>query len=450
MRATTDEMPGGRVNEEADSDEALIDRFQRAAFQYFLDHADPKTGLVPDTTRKDIPASIAVIGFALSSYPVGVERGWMNRTDAAALTLATLRFLTEAEHSRDEHASGYRGFFYHFLDMKTGRRTWNCELSMLDTAFLVAGGLAAAAYFDSEDEGETEIRTRAQALYDRVDWRWAMSNKNTIRHGWRPRSGFLRYGWDGYNEAAILYILALGSETHPIEAKAYEAWASTYRWERIYGRCQLYGGPLFLDQFSHAWIDFDGIRDSYMRMQDSDYFTNSRLATETHREYAKTNPYGFKGYCEDFWGLSATDGPGNFQRSVNGRKHRFWGYKARGAPHGPDDGTVAPWSYLASLPFAPEICLSALRHLVEHYPHAVKGDRTPSGINPTLANTRGFGPEGWVSDALYGLDQGIMVMMAENHRSGLLWKLMRGVAPIRRGLQVAGFAGGWLESKDAR
>ncbi|MBE7183034.1 MAG: hypothetical protein INR68_01340 [Methylobacterium mesophilicum] len=441
---------GGRAPEVKPGDDELVDRFQRAAFQYFLDHADPKTGLVPDTSREGVPASVAVVGFALSAYPVGVERGWMSRGDAASLTGAALRFLAEADQSRADGASGYRGFFYHFLDMKSGRRAWNCELSMLDTALLLAGALAAAAYFGGEDRSEREIRELAQLLYDRVDWRWAQSNKQTIRHGWRPRSGFLRYGWDGYNEAAILYVLALGSTTHPIDARAYEAWASTYRWERIYGRCTLYGGPLFLDQFSHAWIDFDGIRDRYMRARRSDYFLNSRRATEVHREYAKRNPGGFKGYGEDFWGLSATDGPGNFKCSVDGRKRRFWAYKARGAPHGPDDGTVAPWSYLASLPFSPEICLSALRHLVQTYPDAVKGDRMPSGINPTLAGTRGFGAEGWVSDALYGLDQGIMVMMAENYRSGLLWTLMRGVVPIRRGLEVAGFKGGWLEEPKPR
>lgn len=423
-------------------DEDLLDRFQAAAFGYFLETVNGENGLVPDTSRPGAPASIAVVGFALSAYVVGVERGWIEREKAAALTLAALRFFSGCEQGAGENASGHKGFFYHFLDMKTGRRVWRCELSVLDTALLLAGMLTAAAFFT--EEGEVEIPERVEALYRAVDWAWAHNGHATIRHGWRPKRGFIRYGWDGYNEAAILYILALASPTHPSPPASYEAWTSSYRWEQVYGQDLLTCGPLFIDQFSHAWIDFDGIRDAVMCERNTDYFENSRRATVAHREYGSRNPLGFKGYGPDFWGLSAGDGPGNFRLSVDGRRRSFFGYKARGAPHGPDDGTVTPWSWLGSMPFSPGICIAALRHLIAHYPFAIRDGRLPSGLNPTLAGRRGLGPEGWVSSGHYGLDQGIAVLMVENHRSELIWRLLRGSPVIREGLRKAGFDGGWL------
>ncbi|PZO81309.1 MAG: hypothetical protein DI629_04705 [Mesorhizobium amorphae] len=427
------------------SDDDLLDHFQRAAFGYFPETASRRNGLVPDTSRKGSAASIAVVGFALSSYPIGVERGWIGRDEAAHLTLLALRFFHRAPQGREEDAAGFKGFFYHFLDMRSGRRAMECELSMLDSALLYAGMLCAAQFFDGPADDECEIRALAAEIYDRVDWRWAQSDKVTIRHGWRPRSGFLRWGWDGYNEAAILYILALGSHTHPISRDSYDGWTSTYRWEEIYGKMVLYGGPLFLDQFSHAWIDFAGIRDAFMRERDFDYFENSVRATEIHREYARRNEAGWAGYCEDFWGMSAGDGPGNMTCKIDGQKRKFFGYKARGAPFGPDDGTVSPWSYLASMPFTPAPCIKALRHLLEHHPQSVRTGRLPSGINPTLAGRKGFEAHGWVSDGFFGLDQGIGAMMAENHRTGLIWRLMRRSPPIREGLLKAGFEGGWLD-----
>ena len=436
-----------RAEPAALSDDDLLDRYQRAAFDYFRENVNPENGLVADTSRPNSPASIAVVGFALSCYPVGVERGWVTRDSAARLTLATLRFFWTSPQGNGEDVTGHKGFYYHFLDMRTGLRVWRCELSMVDTALLVAGMLVASTYFSGDNEEEREIRELAEALYRRVDWRWAQGSTPTLRQGWKPKSGFLHYGWEGYNEATILYVLSMASPDRPSSDDSYSGWTATYQWENIYGYDVLYGGPLFMHQFSHAWIDFAGIRDAFMREKDSDYFENSRRATYLHRDYARRNPHDFSGYDENLWGLSAGDGPGGFRASIERRPHRFSGYAARGAPFGPDDGTIAPWSYLASLPFAPDICIAGLRHLGDRYAGVIDNFRLPSGFNPTLANRRKFGRHGWVSEGHYGLDQGIVVMMIENHRSRLIWRLTRSNQHIRRGLKKAGFTGGWL-SKD--
>ena len=423
------------------SDDALLDRLQHAAFDYFLQAANPANGLVADTTREDAPASIAVVGFALSSYPAAVERGWIARADAAARTLAVLRFFWNSDQTEHPQATGYKGVYYHFLDLKCGTRAGRSELSLIDSALLLAGVLTASAYFTANTPGESKIRELADALYRRVDWQWAQNAKGTVYHGWKPECGFLNYGWDGYSEAIILYALGLGSPTHPLSEKGYQAWTATYQWEHLYGYDILYAGPLFIHQFSHAWIDFRGIQDRFMREKGSDYFENSRRATYVQREYALRNPRGFKGYGENTWGFTADDGPGNRLLRVAGREQRCYGYAARGAPYGPDDGTIAGWAALASLPFAPEISLPAARHLFERYFKRAGDYRLPSSFNPTLA---GSDPYGWISKGYFGLDQGIIVLMIENYRSQLIWRLMRHCRYIRAGLRRAGFRGGWL------
>jgi len=425
----------------AESDDNLLDRFQRAAFCYFVEHFNPENGLVADTSRGGVAASIAVVGFALSCYPVGVERGWMERADAASRTLVALRFFWNSQQGEQPDATGYKGFYYHFLDMQTGKRAWQSELSLIDTTLLIAGVLTASAYFSEATPGESEIRRCADAIYRRIDWRWARGGGVTVRQGWKPRTGFLHYGWEGYSEATILYVLGLASPSFPLPDDSFAAWTATYQWENLYDYELLYAGPLFIHQYSHAWIDFAGIRDRFMREKASDYFENSRRATYVQREYARRNPYGFKGYGKDCWGLTANDGPGFETLRIDGRKHRFLGYAARGVPYGPDDGTINPCAAVASLPFAPELALSSLRHFCAHYPEMIRESRLPSGFNPTWP---GGGSSGWVCEAYFGLDQGIAVLMIENFRSGLIWNLMRRCPYIVSGLRRAGFTGGWL------
>jgi hypothetical protein len=422
-------------------DDELLDRLQRGAFGYFVDQTNPANGLVADTSRAGSDASIAVVGFALSSYPVAVERGWLERGEAATRTLVTLRFFESSPQDSGPDETGHRGFYYHFLDMRSGRRAGQCELSPIDTSFLVAGILTAAAYFTDATSAEAEIRELARGLYERIDWDWATNGKTTVAQGWKPESGFLHYRWQGYNEAALLYVLGLASASHPLPPTSYAAWTRTYQWERIYGSDVLYGGPLFIHQFSHAWIDFRKIQDPFMREKDSDYFENSRSAVDIQREYARLDPNEYGSYGSDCWGFSAGDGPGWRTLHLQGRQRHFWGYTGRGAPYGPDDGTIAPAAALASLPFAPAFVLAAMRRFLELYPEWRDTWRLPSGVNRSAP---GADARGWISGGYYGLDQGIVVMMVENYRSELLWKLMRNCAPIRAGLKRAGFTGGWL------
>ncbi|MEO7253004.1 MAG: glucoamylase family protein, partial [Casimicrobium sp.] len=290
-------------------DDAVLDRIQRVAFDYFIANANPDNGLVADTTREGAPSSIAVVGFALSAYPVGVERGWMTRADAVERTLATLRFFMNSDQSGTADATGLHGFYFHFLDMQLGTRVWLSELSLIDTALLIAGVLTAAAYFNAETHDEKALRDLADALYRRVDWRWAQHDGAAVVHGWKPECGFLNYGWEGYSEAILLYVLGLGSPTHALTEQSFRAWTMTYQWENLYGIDFLYAGPLFIHQFSHAWIDFRGIQDKFMREKRCDYFENSRRATYVQREYACRNPRSFAGYSADCWGLSAGEGP---------------------------------------------------------------------------------------------------------------------------------------------
>jgi len=424
--------------------DAELDSLQRETFSYFLHETNPQNGLVRDKTAPDWPASIAATGLALAVYPVGVERGLITRAKAIERVLATLRFFWSSRQGPEPDATGYRGFYYHFLDMQAGRRAWQCELSTVDSAILFAGVLTARAYFDSDAPEETEIRTLADALYCRADWSWAQNGGATVTHGWKPESGFLEYRWEGYDEALVLYILGLGSPTHPLREESYAAWASTYEWKSSYGYDYLYAGPLFTHQISHVWIDFRGIQDAFMRGKGIDYFENTRRATYVQQRYAIDNPLEFAGYGKDCWGITASDGPGPETIKVNGIERRFYDYLGRGVPYGPDDGTIGPWAVVASLPFAPEIVLPAIDYLV-HEVDLKMGD--PYGFkatfNPTYPDKSG-NPYGWVSPWHYGINQGPINPMIENYRTGLLWRLMRSCPYVVTGLQRAGFTGGWL------
>ncbi len=423
------------------ADDALLDRLEHAAFDYFLEQTNPDNGLVADTSRPGSPCSIAAVGFALSCYPIAVERGWMSRDAACQRVLTTLRFFYDADRSGGTQATGYKGFYFHFLDMHSGTRAWESELSVIDTALLIAGVLSVCSYFEAEGADEIAIRTLAGTLYDRVDWLWAQHGDATLSHGWKPESGFLNYCWGGYSEAIVLYALALGSATHPIDSDCYRAWTATYQWENLYDHEFLYAGPLFVHQFSHAWIDLRGIRDRFMRGKRCDYFENSRRATEVQREYARRNPLAHRGYDEDCWGLTAADGPNANRPKLAGVAQRLFGYSGRGVPYGPDDGSLSGWAAVASLPFAPQVAMRAIRRMQQRYPEMLRDDRYASSFNPGLPGHYG---EVWVSPGHYGLDQGIVVMMIENLRSELPWLLMRKCPGIVHGLSRAGFSGGWL------
>ena len=240
---------------------------------------------------------------------------------------------------------------------------WRSEVSLMDTALLIAGMLTARAYFDADSPDESELRHLAEALYRRVDWRWAQRDEGAVTHGWKPECGFLNYGWEGYSEAILLYVLGLGSPTHPLTEESYPAWTVTYQWENLYGHDFLYAGPLFIHQYSHAWIDFRGIQDDFMREKGCDYFENSRRATYVQREYATRNPRSFAGYGCRPLGSVRRRRPEREPRLVAGRRQAFYGYAARGVPYGPDDGTISGPSALSSLVFAPEIVLPALRSI---------------------------------------------------------------------------------------
>ncbi len=424
--------------------DAELEILQRESFSYFVHEANLANGLVVDKTAPGWPASIAAVGFALAAYPVGVEYGFMSRAAAVERTLATLRFFRDSPHGPEPDATGYQGLYYHFLDMRTGRRAWQCELSTVDSAFLLAGMLTAGSYFEADTADENEIRAVADLLYRRANWPWAQNQGATLTHGWKPESGFLKYRWEGYDEALLLYMLALGSPTYPLSEGSYAAWGSTYRWQNCYGYDYLYVGPLFTHQLSHIWIDFRGIQDVFMREKGMDYFENSRRATYVQQQYAIDNPLKFKGYGSCCWGITASDGPGPGTIKVDGIERQFFDYLARGAPFGPDDGTLAPWAVVASLPFAPEIVLPTMDYFI--YEVDLKS-ANPYGFKATFNAThpdRSNNPFGWVSPWQFGLHQGPITLMVENYRTGLLWRLMRMCPYIVSGLRRAGFTGGWL------
>lgn len=422
-----------------------LNELQRETFDYFLKEANPENGLVLDKTAADWPASIAATGLALACYPVGVERGLMARPDAIARTLSTLRFFWTCPQGPETDASGFRGFFYHFLDMQSGRRAARCELSTIDSTFLFAGALAAAAYFDGDGAEEREIRTLADAIYRRADWQWAQNLGSTVTHGWSPESGFISYRWEGYAEALLLYILGLGSPTHPLPESSYTAWTDTYRWEHCYGYEYLYAGPLFTHQLSHVWIDFRGIQDAFMREKGIDYFGNSRRATLVQQRYAMENPRKFAGYGEHCWGITASEGPGPATVKLDGILRQFDDCVARGVPYGPDDGTLAPWAVVASLPFAPEVVLQTIYYCI-HQAKLKKYNKYgfKAAFNATHPGEPGNPYGWWVSPWPFGINQGPIVLMIENHQTGLPWKLMRGCPYVVEGLRRARFRGGWL------
>lgn len=439
----------------------LFNDLQERTFHYFWDTALPDSGLIPDRYPYDEPfSSIAAIGFGLTAYGIGVERGWITREQARSRVLTTLRYLRDAPKGPETFGmTGYHGFFYHFLNLSSGQRygSW-VELSSVDTTLLMGGVLFCQSYFDGDDAEETEIRSLADRLYRDIDWPWMQVRPPLISMGWMPDTGFIPHDWRGYNEAMLVYILALGSPTHPIDEDAWTAWTRSYKrnWG-IFQKQQYLGfGPLFGHQYSHVWIDFRGIQDAYMRSRGIDYFENSRRATLAQRDYAIANPQGWKGYSENVWGLTASDGPQFTMQPYAGQQRVFQHYSARGAgtTESYDDGTIAPTAAVSSLPFAPEVVMPAVEEL-----HALYGGELYQkfgfldAFNPSFnysvpLKTGRVDPKvGWIATDYIGIDQGPIVAMIENYRDDFVWKVMQKNPYIRRGLERAGFKGGWLDEK---
>jgi hypothetical protein len=427
----------------------FLDTLQERSILFFLHETDPITGLVPDRAPSASPSSVAAIGFGLTVYPIAAERGLISRSEAASRTLRTFKSLRSLpQHDRPIGAAGYRGFFYHFLERSRGTRAWNCELSTVDTGLLLAGVLLCQSYFTHAAGTEDSIRRLADTLYRRVEWDWAYDEAKGIRLGWSPESGFHQMTWTGYNEAMILYILALGSPTHPVPSESWEFWTGPYVWAPYYGTEFVSFGPLFGHQYSHCWVDFRGIRDRFMQSKGIDYFENSRRATYTQRAYGKENPRGYRDYSQDIWGWTACDGPNDTSFRVDGRMRRFGYYQARGVSVDwvNDDGTIAPTAAGGSVAFAPEICVPALKAMRSRY-----GERLwrtygfADAFNPTYVTPQ-TGDGGWVGKDYIGIDQGPIAIMIENLRNGFVWNTMKRNPYIVAGLHHAGFSGGWLDT----
>jgi len=407
-------------------DAEFLEFLQRKAFDYFWLEANPANGLIRDRTRTNSYCSIAAVGFGLTAICIGVDHGWITRDQGRARVLTTVKtFWGKPQGPDAEGTIGYKGWFYHFLHMDTGRRVWKCELSSVDTALLLAGMIHAREYFDGQHAEEVAIRDLVNRIYARIDWHWMANGADSLAMGWRPESGFIKRRWIGYNEAMILLILGLGAPDNPLPPIFWNEWTSGYEWKTSYGQSFVHFAPLFGHQYSHCWIDFRGITDDYLRTKGIDYFENSRRATLAQRAYCVANPGKFKGYGEGVWGLTACDGPGF---------GKFQGYSARGAPPPEnDDGTIAPAAVGGSLPFAPEICIPTLRHF---YDHLRPNIWTPYGFCDAFNLTAN-----WWDPEVLGIDQGPILVMIENYRTGKVWKTFMKAPEIQRGLKAAGFHG---------
>ena len=418
-------------------DEAMLDSIQHKTLLFFLNEHHPEWGIVKDRAADWAPASIASTGFGIASFAVGVERNWMTREEAAKITLNILDFLTGSVQSADTSASGYKGFYYHFLRLNTGTRAWRCELSSVDTGLLMMGIIFARNYYNLDNDVEKRIRSQAAIILERIDWNFMVmpdtgKYANTISMAWTPDHGLHNMGWSGYNEALFLYIIAAGSGMENAE-KSYSSWLSSYKWQTPYeGLSHAAFPPLFGHQFSQSFIDFRGVADMYMKEKGIDYFENSRRATYVQREYAIDNPYGWVGYDSLCWGVTASDGPGD---QYNFDDKKFLGYAGRGTS-GPDynyfdDGTIAPYGPLSSMPFAPEIVFPTIRAINERYGDSLWGKYGYyDSFNPTAK---------WFDNDFVGIDEGPMLIMIENFRTGLVWNNVMKDPIIQKGLNRLGF-----------
>lgn len=369
----------------SDSDIKFLEKIQKDSFNFFMDLKNPKNGLVPDSSSWGSPCSVAGMGFFLSAICIANYRGWISRKEAYDLTHQILKtFLNDVQ--------GYKGFFYHFVDMETGIRVWKSELSSIDTALFFAGALFAGEYFGDE------VRTLSKELFNRVDWEWMTNGKKSLCLGWKPDYSFLNSYWSAYSEHMILYAMAIGAENNNIPA---EYWFEWIRHKGEYeGNRYVYAGTgsLFVYQYSHAWIDFRQINDGKI-----DWWENSVKATITNRQYCIDNADKYETFNENCWGVTASQGPGGYQ-----------GYGVQVGYYPVYDGTVAPCGPAGSMPFLPKECIDALKFMNDNYEENIY---TKYGFVDAFNID-----EDWFALDHLAIDQGITILMIENFRSQLVWK----------------------------
>jgi len=388
------------------TDAQLLDEIQRATFQFFWDQASQKSGQVKDRALANghdsrMMSSIAATGFGLSSLCIGDQRGYGKSPEILERVRKTLRFLAH-------DLPNERGFFFHFVHMDTGQRWEKCELSSIDSSLLLCGVLTARQYF-----ADQEIKDLATKIYERVDWPWMLNGGSTLSMGWTPESGFLNARWEHYCELMMIYLLAIGSPTHPIPASSWNAWT---RPKIQYQGIEYISGndPIFTHQYSHAWFDFRKKRDAY-----TDYFENSIKATKAHRLFCLSLHDRFPDYSDDLWGISASD--------------YVKGYTAWGGPpaQGPIDGSIVPCATGGSVPFLFDDCMRVLRNLRGRY-------REKAWVKYSFVDA--FNPlTGWYDADVLGIDLGITMLMAENHRSGFVWNTFMKNSEAQFAMQKVGF-----------
>jgi len=387
-------------------DNQFLEDMEKANFQFFWEQANPQTGLVKDrcnvrTSDKGGVASIAATGFGLTALCIGQQNGWVALRDARERAVASLYFLARKMPT-------HRGFFFHWANLNTGERTWDSEVSSVDTAILLCGVLTCREHFRY-----AEITRLAYEIFNRIDWTWLSEDTSLLPHGWMPEAGFLPYRWDYYSEHMMMYLLGLGSSSHPLPVETWNAWKRTifeYEGLRYIGSY----APLFVHQYSQAWFDFRGKRDRY-----ADYFKNSVTATEVHRRFCVEFGKRFPDYSDELWGITASD-------SQHG--YVVWG----GPPEiGPIDGTVVPSAAGGSLPFQPQACLRVLKNMKSRY-GSVAWSRygLVNAFNPLKK---------WYDTDVVGIDTGITLLMAENLRTGFVWNTFMKNPEAQRGLERAGF-----------
>jgi len=445
-------IPGCKTSQQDSSSnlsrDEFIDDLKIRTFKYFWDLVDEFTWQTPDRYPQKAFTSIAATGFGLASYIVGIENNYISREEGTARVHNTLYWLWNSKQGpQAEGITGYKGFYYHFLNYSSGTRYETVELSTIDTGLLMAGILACQSYFDRDISIEKDIRDLADSLYLRVEWDWAMNGQEYMSMGWHPEKDFITAEWTGYNEAMILIILALGSPTYPIHDTAWNSWCKTYQWDDFYGFEHVNFTPLFGHQYSHMFIDFRGIQDKYMREKGIDYFENSARGTLSNRAYCIDNPSGFTGYSSDIWGLSACDGPGYKRLMIKEDTIQFWTYRARGASMTGivDDGTIAPTAAGGSVPFTPETSINTLMAMKNEFGNLLYQEfGFKDAFNLTFQDENKE-ESGWFDNDYIGIDQGPILVQMENYQTGLIWGIMKKNKYILTGLKKAGFAGGWLE-----